>query len=414
MGSIPLHIIQKHIISDHTIRLLSKGLKDLYDDEFSCIEVNDKAVKNRLLSRIIESDKVKMIAGFPIDFEKYGVANKLTHFNADFNYKYSKPQHMHTHLLKKCTALKSLKLSRHLKQDSTESLSAFTALKSLEKLEIRFNDIENISGLSMLTNLTTLDISYNDITDISGLSTLISLIELNLSNNEYLYDVSPLVNCKALRKLSVTSDVDLECLEQIEVISIAYPFQALCTDNLKEITLLNSRKNTNILELIAQCNRLEKLSFGYMDDAHELDDMEQLSHLPLKSLDISATYFSSIPKLTFLTELRLSLQFCDADALNACTNLKKLDASGEYVSEYHDCWIEDNRFVTDGHIKYLTIAPQIEHLTISNTRVDNIEFLRKFTNLKSLDLHGCYMYNGNMGLIDISAISGLTTKNWNK
>ena len=99
---------------------------------------------------------------------------------------------------------------------SLSSLSSFSGLKSLRRLEIHNCGISDLSGLEALTQLTSLKLRGNLISDVSPLAKLTGLKELELQDN-IVTNVSPLAALRNLERLNLTNNAitDFSPLEKL-------------------------------------------------------------------------------------------------------------------------------------------------------------------------------------------------------
>lgn len=264
---IPFHIIQKHICTAPDLRLVSKHLKELHDDDcHSYFTINGENVRNNCLPNLTPEDMLIMVRRFPLKFENYGLSNTLTTFIAD-----------------------GMKL---------KNLSFLKGCRALLHLRLNFNQLTDLSGLSEFPNLRQLDVTHNDIKDVSGLSGCTALKFLDISFNDFIAQDMP--EMPELECLSISKACNLKNLKQ-----------------LKDMVVHDAA--TSMLNELAECHELETLSFGA--SSANIDDISCLSHLPLTHLNIVSTGVQKIPKFEQLLEVIVPPLFQDLEGLNACPKL---------------------------------------------------------------------------------------------
>ena len=333
---IPSDILSS-IIPDPRMRLLSKDLRDRYDDEsvpsfFSMEEAPIKAQSRGAMGQsplfnrgaMGQAAPLIMLKKFPLGFlERYGILDNLTCLKAehlalkDLTY------------IKKCTTLTSLSLYD--------------------------NNLTTLDGISELKNLKELCIASNDVQDLSDLKNCTALEKLTISHASIFEDLATII--PALKTL---------CIQGPALYEYTYPF-------------------SKIVLAVSKFQHIESLAFDYYSDVSNLSPLE---HLPLRVLDIKKTDVNTMPVFPLLTELALPANFVDIYCIIKCKSLKKLDISGAlYRESESDYYILSSHLAMNCLHMMGPIGDKLDELDISRNHFDNIDFLQIMPNLKVLKLN---------------------------
>lgn len=165
-----------------------------------------------------------------------------------------------------------------------DDIKFLSHLRSLEYLDISFQQIDDIEPLKHLTNLRYLNLAGNKIKDIKPLQNLTKLHSLSLRDNE-ISDLYPLKNLFGLSSLDLCNNQ----ISDIEPIS-----------NLLGLHKLYFRSNkVSDISSFHKLKYLEDLSF----QCNEIVDISVLSNLKkITALDISANKITNLKPIIHLVE----------------------------------------------------------------------------------------------------------------
>ena len=296
--------------------------------------------------------------------------------------------------LSACKSLEKL----DLRDNKISDISPLVDLQDLQWLCIWNNEVEDIYPLLSLRQLKYLDADGNKISDVSVLQYLTDLEELWLNNNP-VRSVEPLRGLVHLIRLGLAEteldDSGLDCLMEMkdlkelnikrnpaiskakfDELQALIPNCVIGHDELRETLRLGDREFTSdVEELIVNDQSI--------DDLSALKDCKKLRVLNLMSNRI--TDLSPLRDLTSLEELYLSNNaISDLSPLSGCTKLKKLFLSGNSIR----------------NLAPLAACAELTELHLGSNEISDISALSNLTKLTVLDLE-------NNQVSDLSALYAL-------
>jgi len=227
-------------------------------------------------------------------------------------------------------------------------------LKTIRMENVNYTEKAIPKWMKLLAKLGVYDINKRYKIDLKPLSK-IQTLELIQMNNVPIKNIKALGSLKNLKKLFLAdNDIsDLGVLRELK--------------NLNALSLNGT--NISDLEPLKDLVNLQNLSL----DSTKISNLEPLRRLiNLDTLIVSNTSVSDIEplkELKNLQELELyNTKISDFEPLNNLINLKKLTIDGTQLSNL---------------VKGL---PELESLTLIKPDVENIEYLKEFTNIKHVSL----------------------------
>ena len=312
--------------------------------------------------------------------------------------------------LSSLTKLKSLDINGY--DTKFEHLNVLSGMPQLEK--IRFNDVKDLKTLDFaknMPNLKSLDIEYCPVINLNGLKDSISLTSLTLTHCDDLKDVSALATLTSLKnldiayiwnfdvkfpklhKLTALSEVDIESgrlgiIEGMPSVKKLFIFETSREYSFKPLVGMNSLSELELcdyswagkpdmIQCLTKLPKLRTLTFGYGTLAHDGDytgvfSLPQVTKLRIKPTDTGSGYISlSISKLKDNKVLK-DLDIGGAELLNLDKGYNT-----ENFGEYADDFL--------GHF------PKLKVLNVSNSHIEDLNFVSKMPELESLDISNNYI-----------------------
>jgi len=230
-------------------------------------------------------------------------------------------------------------------------------------------DIYDLNDIKNFRKLEQIKIESQQITDISPLACLTNLQSLNLTSN-HVSDLSPLKNQKTLQYLGL----DYNPVESIGTVKTLPALWGLSLAD-SRVTSLKQISGTNISML----------------------DLDGTAITDLKNLK---SYFPNLDSLSLIGAEYKDLRFVkDVKKLVGLqiSRLTKADEAALNSLNINFLLLLD---VTDASDFPALNIKSLKTLSIYNSDIDNLEFVKKCVNLEDLDIHGTKMS-------DISAVSAL-------
>lgn len=278
----------------------------------------------------------------------------------------------------------------------------------------------NINTLSTLYYIKKLQILHiikcNNINDLSIIHSLHYLTEFKFSNSHKIIDFSPLINCNNMKRVEISSNfTSLNVLKN--------------NTNLEFIHIINKNNsdyyNTPILDLTDLSN-LTKLKYLQLTkiNINNINPLSNLIHLEVLYIClININNLNPIKYLTKLKQLYLDntpllveynniLPFTDISALSNLTKLEFIHL--DLIQSNSTIKLNDLNSLTSCHIDTdefnFNILSNIYSLTDLSIKANypinqNLEFIQKFINLKTLQIN-----HKNLGNIDF--LAGLINLNF--
>ena len=312
--------------------------------------------------------------------------------------------------LSSLTKLKGLDINGY--DTKFEHLNVLSGMPQLEK--IRFNtvkDLKNLDFAKNMPNLKSLDIEYCPVINLNGLKDSISLTSLSLTHCGDLKDASALATLTSLKnldiayiwnfdvkfpklhKLTALTEVDIEAsrLNIIEGMpsikrlfiyetSQEYSFKPLLgMDSLAELELCDYSwaSKPDMVQCLVKLPKLRTLTFGYGTLAHDGNytdvlSLPQVTKLRIKPTDTGSGYI--ILSISKLKDNKV---------------LKELDTGGAEIMNL------DKGYTTEklGEYAYdfLSHFPKLKKLDVSDSHIEDLEFVKKMPELENLDISNNYI-----------------------
>lgn len=240
-------------------------------------------------------------------------------------------------------------------------ISIVAFFKDLNNLSVANTKIEDISSLSRCVNLSSLNISHTQVSDLSPIKDLLELHNLDISNT-LVSELSPLTGLVNLHFLNIDGSLvsDLSCLNNL--------------DRLNEINF----SNTDVSNLDA-LNHMPHLSKVYCDNSSidkAVADKYKNNNpnvLLINETDALAAWWEELPsfwKMLLLEHTKTNIN-PSKEELHAIINVRNLKVE---------------HFIQDASpISRLT---NLEHLDLSDSKIDDLSPLYGLYNLKSLNVKG--------------------------
>ena len=337
--------------------------------------------------------------------------------------------------LRSLTALTYLNLA----DNHVSDLSPIANLINLEKLDLFDNEIQNVAPLADLKSLKHLILTDNHIQDFTPLAGLMSLQALWIKGN-------PITDLKPLSELNLTDlkyDAVADPTAQTQPSEAWMPDPALravvrgeigllpetpfTKEKMLRLDYLDAHDNgilditglefaTNLRELrlsqnpitdlrpLANLTKLEGLHIGDVSPSAVNLDLHLLTNLiNLENLSLQRNGILDISPISGLTELRiLSIEGNPITDLSPLAELKLTDLKYDIVEQTIEqtdpavAWMPNTalRTAVRGELGLLPDVPfakekmlQLQALSVSDKRINNISGLEFATNLRELDLN---------------------------
>jgi hypothetical protein len=388
------------LITDATIKHLENNNDNSSKNEVvekDKIEINEVVEKKEVvIGEVFYSPVFEFTCGLPIEC-----------YDDDNNFKIQKNNYFEPNkqittdelekYLQKNPDIESLNLSNCSKIENFDFLNRCGNLKELD-----LNNCENLSNLDCIcncVNLVVLNIGNTKIKDIKVIKNFKKLQIINCTSNA-INNVDALLGCEYLREAILWN---CTTLDNIEGLRNAGNLKLLDIDNTPVLDLL-PLSNSSKLEFlfIDNCTRLsdfytlsilKKLKFLLADGSNiimenQLDNFANLTDLEYLSLRRrkinTVSYFSKLTKLR-----ELVLEGCDISNLSPIENLiqiEKLDLTGN--SKLRDVsplyrMTNINTLILGGG-KGDKVSKGVTAIATMN--IDNIEVVRNFKKLATIDL----------------------------
>ncbi len=240
-------------------------------------------------------------------------------------------------------------------------------IEEIESLDCSNLNIQNLNGISQLKSLKRLNLSNNEIKDISELSNLTNLTSLDLQNNQ-INDLSSLVNIPNLKSLYIRNN-PIEDFSFINDIA----------RNIKESDFILNGVFDSALEEIIKAEvgniitEFNILSIKELDllstDVKSLKYLDEFENLEILKAD-SVVNIESVGNILGLRELYITNS--NVEDINFLSNLKKLKTLD----------------LSNNNISDITILGELTKLQYINLKSNNISDI---SSLKNLDLKEIYL-----------------------
>ena len=264
-----------------------------------------------------------------------------------------------------------------LRDNKISDISALVELPELKWLCIWNNEVEDINPLLSLGALEHLDADQNKISDISVLEYLPQLQEVWLNGNP-LKSIEPLVVLKDLKKLGL-ADTGLED-DDLDYLMGLGTLEEL---NIKGNKALSAGKFETLRDALPKCE-ISHDELRYTVEYGDKTFYSDAAEIVAEALDVSD--LSGLEKFTALETLRMNgNQISDLSPLKTLTKLTELSLSGNSVSDLSPL----------SGLKVLTT------LDLQGNRVSDLTPLSACSALQSLDL-------GGNSITDLSPLGYLT------
>ena len=313
------------------------------------------------------------------------------------------------------TKLKSLSINGY--NTIFEHFNVFSGIPQIESLT--FKNVKDLKTLDFVKNmpyLKSLSIDSCPVIKLNGLKNCISLTSLTLDSCGDLTDVSALATLKSLKKLSISgiwnynitfpnlskltalSDVDIRArdlsiiagMSSIKRLAIedvgneSYSFRPLAgMKNLEELTLYDYDWliKPDMAQYLSKLPKLRTINFGYGSIAHYGDYTDVFS-LPQVTKIVS---FSPKSDGSGINYIILSVK-----SLKDNKVLKELDLSGTEIYNNDVDKGSTDKFGVYAN-KFLSHFPNLKKLNLSDTYIDNLDFVDKMPSLEELDISKNYV-----------------------
>ena len=231
--------------------------------------------------------------------------------------------------------------------------------RDLNSLSVSKTDVSDISFLARCSNLSTLDLSGTQVADLSPLRNLLKLYELDVAN-------TPVADVSALQGLVNLHFLNIEGTQVTDISPLAN------LDRLNEINFSNTKvADINVLD---NMHHLSKIycdnSLVTKEDANAYK-MSNPNVLVINESDALATWWNELPSFwkTLLKAQAMTSINPTKEELHSIINIKTLKV---------DHYMQDAE-----PIRRLT---NLEHIDLSNSKIDDLSPLNGLHNLKSLNI----------------------------
>ena len=316
------------------------------------------------------------------------------------------------------TSLTKLKtLSIKCNKTTFEHFNVLSGMPQIENLSFEYvDDLKTLDFVKNMPYLKSLSIDSCPVVKLNGLKNCISLTSLTLDRCGDLTDVSALATLKSLKKLSISaiwnynitfpnlskltalSDVDIRArdlsiiagMSSIKRLAIedvgneSYSFRPLAgMKNLEELTLYDYDWliKPDMAQYLSKLPKLRTINFGYGSIAHYGDYTDVFS-LPQVTKIVS---FSPKSDGSGINYIILSVK-----SLKDNKVLKELDLSGTEIYNNDVDKGSTDKFGVYAN-KFLSHFPNLKKLNLSDTYIDNLDFVDKMPSLEELDISKNYV-----------------------
>ncbi|MBX9838412.1 MAG: hypothetical protein K2X69_08890, partial [Silvanigrellaceae bacterium] len=282
------------------------------------------------------------------------------------------------------SSLKDIKLVAKWVKDANQSANLnlkFDAIKS-NGIKQKLIDINALTGAQ---NVKSLDLSGTDLKDLRAIVLLNNVEKLDISDTK--------VDPKDLAMLAKMPKLTSLAVRNLSIKNITF-----ITNNLKNLVELDISGNNQIADLEDIQNlsnlRVLKASKTGINDLRELTNFTQLTSLDVSNNDLSSLTVNDVDLLVNLFNV-------------SELNFSKTKIKDEFLNVYFDAVSNRNS------IKKLVIRNTFDRSVNGNcdqiNMIDNLQNIRKLTNIEYLDLHGngCNTNDGfsQKGLTDTAFFS---------
>ena len=299
----------------------------------------------------------------------------------------------------------------NLSDGGTATLRNAVNLKMIDLTDNNFTSLDSVFAEGVkYGSLREVYLSNNKLTDINALQRAPMVTYLSLANNGLTTEgTAAIKNYPYLTYLSLANN-QIDSVENLTGLSYLTELR-LHNNNLTDVSGLRALVNLEILYLghnniqdVGFLNALTELQILYINDNSIADiaDLTGLSKLEL--INVSNNEISSLSVLRnytgTLTEIYAeNNKLTDFSFVNGASNLHILMLSGN-----------DTTLAQDNMVTWLSGLNEMEVLTLSGIRLNDLSFLSSMENLVRLDVAGCGLSVFSGERSNIEAIAGRYAK----
>ena len=276
---------------------------------------------------------------------------------------------------------------RELTLDCEGSLTDFTVLgkfKNLERLSLAAEGIKNLDFIDGLEHLKSLELTDAMVQTLAGIEDCTALETLSVTSCSDLKDMSMLSELKNLQELTLElpyecPEPDLSRLTELRKLTLSSFHDCSFIQNMTRLTELHlyGCHMSEGMDLTGLTSLKELSCTSYTGSTIDIGAIEGFRTLERLDLHGADTYddISGLFRLPRLKELNISDMQCELkfDAVVENSTLEILHMDDMYL--YENVWVEYNAGIT---------IVDWDKVTLDG----NMDFVKKFTNLKELYLSG--------------------------
>lgn len=284
----------------------------------------------------------------------------------------------------------------------TEQLQDITFVKYmpfLQYLEVTDSQISNIEPLKDNKNIAFLELSGNKkIEDYSALNTLenLEILILNMGTSK---ETPNLSNLTKLQQLWLEKVTDTECLSSLTNLETLYlkfanitnPSSISQMENLVSLHMEQIRGEYENLGFLKDMRNLEYLDISNNEFYHDISDVFQIPNLERLYID-NCIFELDIENISE----KLNLKYFSANNAKMIKNVK-IETDGFMTDIYYD------DVVFKDELGFLTKFPNLEYVELSENQLDSVEMFLPLTYLECLVINN----NNIVSLAPLEALENL-------
>ncbi|CAL6004098.1 Conserved_hypothetical protein [Hexamita inflata] len=278
-----------------------------------------------------------------------------------------------------------------------QDLAGLEQMKQLKQLNLSGNSIRNVTAIGSLTELTSLVLNHNDVYNISALKSLEKLTELDLSFNKILFS-EPLARLNSINQLNVHGNMmqDLIVIRNMALFTNIDSWALISKQNEPtqqdfQLYCENSDQKPESLAQIASENKVQNSELVY--------DSEMIQQYKTNNPELTITNDSKLTSIAFMDQMPvtyLTLVNCQNITFTrtpeklikftaVSCKLKQVEGI-QKMKQLLQLKLNLNA-LNDSCLPFISQLENLEHLNMSQNRLQNVSELTSLKKLKVLDVN---------------------------
>ncbi|CAL5990413.1 Conserved_hypothetical protein [Hexamita inflata] len=278
-----------------------------------------------------------------------------------------------------------------------QDLAGLEQMKQLKQLNLSGNSIRNVTAIGSLTELTSLVLNHNDVYNISALKSLEKLTELDLSFNKILFS-EPIARLNSIIQLNVHGNMmqDLIIIRNMALFTNIDSWALISKQNEPtqqdfQLFCENSDQKPESLVQIASENKVQNTELVY--------DSEMIQQYKTNNPELTITNDSKLTSIAFMDQMPvtyLTLVNClnisftrTPEKLIKFTavscKLKQVEGI-QKMKQLLQLKLNLNA-LNDSCLPFISQLENLEHLNLSQNRLQNVNELTSLRKLRVLDIN---------------------------